>query len=263
MADELHVLAGAYALDALDGDELRDFEAHLATCAECRAEVAELREVAARLGSSEALAPPPRVRSAVLAQIAGTAQERPSAAPAPVDGATVASLDDARPDRGGGPTTADTSGRGGRPGRRILAIAAALVLIAGAVGAGVAISRLSDRADTAEDLAALVARPDAVTFKLEGADHPGINVVFSPEEGRAALLADGLERVPDDRTYELWAIRGGSPDKVALFNADPDGALRTTIDTDLGEPDALAVTVEPAGGSPAPTTDIILSTATG
>ena len=38
----IHELSAAYALDALDGDERREFEEHLTHCADCRQEVASL-----------------------------------------------------------------------------------------------------------------------------------------------------------------------------------------------------------------------------
>ena len=41
---DVHKLTGAYAMDALDELERARFEQHLATCEDCRAEVAELRE---------------------------------------------------------------------------------------------------------------------------------------------------------------------------------------------------------------------------
>src|SRR5262249_10945618 len=45
-------LAAPYALGALDSGERVDFERHLETCAECRAEVQAFREVAGRLAQS-------------------------------------------------------------------------------------------------------------------------------------------------------------------------------------------------------------------
>jgi len=41
-----HELSAAYALDALDGNELRAYEAHLAGCERCRDDVATFRETA-------------------------------------------------------------------------------------------------------------------------------------------------------------------------------------------------------------------------
>ena len=56
--EELQELLGAYSIDAVDPDEVALLEAHLAECPRCRAEVAELREVAALLGQSGSDAPP-------------------------------------------------------------------------------------------------------------------------------------------------------------------------------------------------------------
>ena len=57
MHEELQELLGAYALDAVDPDEAVLVENHLRECPRCRAEVAELREVAGLLGQSGSDAP--------------------------------------------------------------------------------------------------------------------------------------------------------------------------------------------------------------
>ena len=49
---EPHTLAGAYALDAIDGPDRARFERHLARCLACAAELRELREAAARLAAA-------------------------------------------------------------------------------------------------------------------------------------------------------------------------------------------------------------------
>ena len=71
---DLHKLTGAYAVDALDELERARFEQHLATCDDCRAEVAELRETAALLADTVATHPPASLRESVLA---GISQVRP------------------------------------------------------------------------------------------------------------------------------------------------------------------------------------------
>ena len=45
-------LLGAYALDAVDGDERVSLEEHLATCPRCQAELDSLHEVAGAMGNS-------------------------------------------------------------------------------------------------------------------------------------------------------------------------------------------------------------------
>ena len=60
-------LAGPYALDALDGDDLGAFERHLEGCADCRREVDELRQAAAALALAvEPVEPPPALRARIL-----------------------------------------------------------------------------------------------------------------------------------------------------------------------------------------------------
>jgi hypothetical protein len=58
---------GAYASGALEPQEAAEVEAHLATCAACRAEADQLGRAAAWLGAGQELAPPERLRGAVLA----------------------------------------------------------------------------------------------------------------------------------------------------------------------------------------------------
>ncbi|HYN67705.1 MAG TPA: zf-HC2 domain-containing protein, partial [Ornithinibacter sp.] len=70
MSPDLHHLSGAYAVDALDDAERASFEQHLALCADCRAEVAELSATAHSLASLAEATPPPSLRASVLSDIA-------------------------------------------------------------------------------------------------------------------------------------------------------------------------------------------------
>ena len=84
-------LLGAFALGAVDAEEAAQVRAHLATCAECQAEMAELWLAVDSLPSTiEPMEPPPalrdRIAAAVMAEAASPAPTPPilSAAPAPV-----------------------------------------------------------------------------------------------------------------------------------------------------------------------------------
>jgi anti-sigma-K factor RskA len=64
---ELHDLAAAYALNALDPEDRWTYERHLDTCERCRDEVARLRETASELAYvAEGPAPPPELRDRIL-----------------------------------------------------------------------------------------------------------------------------------------------------------------------------------------------------
>src|SRR5262249_27247548 len=71
---DIHTLAGAYALHAIDDLERARFDRHLAECPSCAAEVAELTAAMAALSAATAETPPPGLRAAVLARSAVTPQ---------------------------------------------------------------------------------------------------------------------------------------------------------------------------------------------
>src|SRR5712691_62912 len=81
LRDDLHVLTGSYALDALTESEREDFERHLQHCASCQAEVRGLRETAARLAMAKAVRPPARMERRVLAATYRTRQLPPLPGP--------------------------------------------------------------------------------------------------------------------------------------------------------------------------------------
>jgi anti-sigma-K factor RskA len=65
---EIHDLAAAYALDALDPEDRWTYERHLDTCDRCREEVAALRESAGELAyAAEEAEPPAELRDRILA----------------------------------------------------------------------------------------------------------------------------------------------------------------------------------------------------
>src|SRR6185437_9200888 len=78
-ADALHDLTAAYALDALDSEDARRYEAHLARCERCQGELASLSESASALAyATDAPAPPADLRSRILEQ---ARSERPNVVP--------------------------------------------------------------------------------------------------------------------------------------------------------------------------------------
>ena len=80
---EPHTLAGAYAMDALDGPDRARFEWHLERCEECTREVAGLHEATARLAGAAAVRPPDAVKELLLAETSRTRQLPPVTSGAP------------------------------------------------------------------------------------------------------------------------------------------------------------------------------------
>jgi hypothetical protein len=85
------------------------------------------------------------------------------------------------------------------------------------------------------------------------AGHATARALYSPQGG-LLLLADSLPPLPDHKCYQLWLIRRASPAIVSgglvTLQSDGKGILFAPPSADLAEVSGLAITDEPAGGSP-------------
>jgi anti-sigma-K factor RskA len=75
-------------------------------------------------------------------------------------------------------------------------------------------------------------------------------VIVSPG-GQATLFAS-VGHAPAGKTYEAWVIRGKVALPAGLFQGG--GTLKLTLTRPAKPGDVIAITVEPAGGTKAPTT---------
>lgn len=93
----------------------------------------------------------------------------------------------------------------------------------------------------------------------QGAPRAAARAFWSRAQG-LVLTATRLPDLPRGRTYQLWVLTAGAPVSAGLFKTDPDGGATAVFDTPVGlnTPTGLAVSVEPDGGVPAPTGDIVL-----
>ncbi|MFI5804095.1 anti-sigma factor domain-containing protein [Streptomyces sp. NPDC051561] len=235
---ELHTLTGAYALHALPEDERAAFERHLADCPSCTQEVAELASTTARLGRAMTETPPERMKAEVLRRIAVERQDPP--------------------------VTARQGRVRGRYGRAASRFTLAACLVAAAGFGGVAVWQHQEAQDArqqaeasqlqAEALAAVLAAPDAKATTGKVADGASATVVVSRSLNRAAFVAAGLPQPPAGKVYQLWFNDGGAMRAAGLLNpaARTDSVL---MDGPVGSASGMGITVEPAGGSPAPTSD--------
>ncbi|WP_410667907.1 anti-sigma factor domain-containing protein [Amycolatopsis sp. cmx-4-68] len=225
---DVHSLTGAYALHALTSDEQAAFERHLAECGACADEVAELRATAARLGAAAALAPRAALRTQVLAAIATNRQERPL-----VGDPVVTPLRRRRFTRVTG---------------AIASVAAAATLLVGGVALGNHVPPPPPTAQNAADT--IVTEPDAVTYR---ATTPGARAaaVASHGRGKVVITAQGLPALDRSRIYQVWLIGPRGPQSAGLLPGEAGAPLVADLPPDSNR---IAVTAEPAGGSPQPTT---------
>lgn len=254
-----------YLLSELRPEEQSEFEAELERSGESRRrELRALRETLGSLAlSPPPVSPPPELRGRILARIReGEGQDTP---------AGVTSLSEVRERR---------ARRWGQ-----IAAAAVLLLIAGSLAVWNARLRneLAGNRAMLESARVRIAALDSANRELAAADadlwmlaspqvraisllgteaQPGARarVFVDPLTGRALLFAYELPILPPDSVYQLWAIRAERPASAGTFTTSATGPARVEIaDPALIEgADALAVTVEPAPGQPAPTGSMVL-----
>lgn len=282
---EFAELSAGAALHALSPDEERRFRAALAVHPEWRRIAQEDADAAGALALPVVpVAPPEGIRSALLARIAETPQNgEPAPADArssiastgPADTSARASSDDGKALRRGGldtepamaPSSSSDAGAapdGGRRGLRLLfALAACIVLLVGIGMGAVALNGVFNKPASVVALEQIEDAADAqqASVSLEGG---GTAVAhWSASLGRAVLVTEDIATPADDETYELWFVRGGSAVSAGTFSVDGGDAI-AELHGEMKAGDAIAVTVEPSGGSPTgqPTSDPVIVIAT-
>lgn len=236
MNASLHTLVGAYALNALSADEHDEFEQHLATCSPCRAELAELQATTARLSDASWQTPPPEMKARLLDAIASTPQDRPL-------------------------IVTPTGSRWRRMGPALLATAAALALVVSLGAFFVERGRVADLERHQAAVASVLSAPD-VEEQAARLDNGGtVRVLFSPSLDQAVVAMHDLPPLDAAHSYQMWRIHRGGPDSEAVMSGEDAAGSVTRLLSGVDDKDAIAVTVEPAGGSAAPTTEPIVNIA--
>jgi anti-sigma-K factor RskA len=232
METGIHELTAGYALDALEPEQRRAYEAHLEGCERCREELAAFSQTTEALAvAASGPAPSAALRERILAA-AGQEQQ------------VVVPLES--------------------PRRRTVPVLAAAAAVAAVVALALglwAASLSSDLDGTRAALereraaAAVLADPAARTVALQ----EGQGRLVVDDDGRAVLVADGLGPAPAGKTYEMWVVsHGGAPQRAGLFPGEDDGRDVVRVDGTVEPGQVVLVTIEDAGGVDAPTTEPIL-----
>jgi hypothetical protein len=271
--ENVQAALAAEALDALDGEERQALHAHLAGCAECRAELESLREAASLLAHTAPHVPldparSDRIRARLLARAAADVRGGEAAAPVVV----VATLPETR-------VIPIASRR--RSALPAWLAAAASVLIAIGLGAyalslrgrvasleqeTAALSRDRGRLESTlaerEATLAALAGPEVRVITLASTQQrtPSGRMFWNPVRRRYTFFAYNLPQVRPGREYQLWLITPAGPVAAPTFRPGRDGAgsVEGAYDLPNEQIRAIAVTEEPAGGLPKPTGEVLI-----
>jgi anti-sigma-K factor RskA len=272
-----------FALGALDPEERQAFEAHLAECTRCQADLREMRRVTAAIDLSVTPeAPPPSLRARTLASATAQPQElRPGPATEPLRGAV-----------GRGPRS--STGVLDRPRTKAplpswvsmaIAASAALAVLAGlyafALQAQVNTLRemVADATDESErlredlldarrDAARLVqtidvlSAPDMKRVSLTGEDVAAgaTGEAFWSRAHGLVLNAQRLPALDPNRVYQLWVVSAGQVHSGGVFRVSAAGtaAYAAPLPPNVTTVDAFAVSLEPEPGVPVRTGPMVL-----
>ncbi|HEV2836156.1 MAG TPA: anti-sigma factor [Pyrinomonadaceae bacterium] len=237
--DDYKEMIPAHALSALDASDERALNEHLATCAECRRDVAEWEATAASLALSvKPMEPSPRVRERILTQIRSDK-----------------SVSNVVPFPGAQRNLWNSLGS--------LGSIAAIILFAALIISVVALWQQNRSLRQQNEFYQLLTEPGSRVAELAGtaeATSATAKLAYN-KNGRAILIANGLPRAPQGKQYQLWFIVGNKPPLPGKsFSPDDTGSSTTQdqVPETARNSAVFAVTLEPAGGVNSPTGAIYL-----
>jgi anti-sigma-K factor RskA len=228
-------LKHAYVLGALPEEERSEFERYLLANPDLQAEVEELSAVAGLLAlSPQEQEPAPELRRRIMDTV-----EAEAGHPRADRRSWLAGLREAM-------------------GLRDLALAAAAMLVIGLFSWSMLLQgEVRDLQGRVQGLQSQPQDPQMIALGGTGTKQ-GVRAELVTLEGdRAVLMAENMPPVPEGKTYQIWVIRGDTPQPSGLFEPKGD-SIAAVVETPVEGADAVAVTVEPEGGSKEPTTEPML-----
>ncbi|MEO8433847.1 MAG: anti-sigma factor [Pyrinomonadaceae bacterium] len=264
-------LLALQALDALEETDRPELTGHLSTCAECRAELDELRDLSGFLAYAATEAEPPvELRSRILESVRA---EKSST------GAAESSFE--RQPRSNVVSLTASPRRSFVQRFGAIAAAVAFIALLGSLyvlwnrnkALQTEIATLSEQARVQQQEAErqraameFLTGPEATRLELAGtpvARKAHAMLAFDRNTGHAMLMVEGLPAPPADKAYQLWFIAGGRPMPGKVFTIDSSGKamMSDEVPAEARQKAVFAVTLEPREGVRAPTGQMYLVSA--
>ena len=262
--EEFENAAALEAIGAASPEESAALRRHLAECAPCRGVMGEMSNAAAAFALSlDPVQPPPAVRARIMQELSAGTSRGPAADAVKEGGFTRWLL----------------------PLAAILAIAllgwSQMLLLGQREKVEQAELRARESAEQAERLAsekrtleeenqklnafmAAMSSSATRTISLGGqpmAPSASARVFLDPSARQAFVFFHDLPANPEDKSYQLWVIPAdGRPLGVGVFDVNQTGSASMVLQNlpVATEIKALAVTMEPKGGLPAPSGEMYL-----
>lgn len=237
--DSLQPRLAAYALGEVQSDP--ELAGHLSSCASCSRDLQQYLQVARVLPyTAPQVVPPPELRGRILAAATGKAAVSQTTKSGPLAGGMT---------------------RRRQPRRAWLAFGAACIALLGLLGWNVRLqsqlnvrdTQLARSRDSWQTMTALLNDPSVQSFALAGDAATGrFWVTSSGDVG--CLVVQGLPELAAGQVYQVWLREGDQPVGVATFVTQAGNAWTLIrAEQPIQQFQAIGITIEPQGGSPAPT----------
>lgn len=282
--EELRDLIPAYTIGATTQAETERVQALLPQCPEVAADLRETLALAQALTETvEPIAPPPSLRTKLLAQVAAEAAAQDNEIDTATRSDSSLHVLDATPTLPTAPT------RNNRIAWWLSAAAAALLIITnifwlsqwqalrGAIDATRAelvvandqletvnaeLETASDALESArereDEIRDFIRSPQLEIVRLQNAEQTQVvaTLLWDQATNTAQLNVNDLPPVVTGETYQVWLIGADGPTSAGLFQTDEEraGSLQFTATQALQTYNTIGISVEPSGGSAAPTT---------
>ncbi|MFW0774560.1 anti-sigma factor domain-containing protein [Paenarthrobacter nitroguajacolicus] len=242
-------LAEIYALDAVSDDERAMIDDYIKDAPEASEFLDRVREARETLAVSFAPdeAPPAGLFDNIMERITTNAATQPPAEPAapPVVSPAVDDLAAAKAKR-------EERTRAGGARRWIAGAAAAAAIALGGIGVGAYVSSQNDPVNQVLQ---------AQDVQKKSAPVPGggtATISASSARDSFVVLMDGVAPAPEGKVYQLWTLPKDGSAPVPQGTMDAETLSKPAVVKGLSSASSVAITVEPTGGSRAPTTDPVL-----
>lgn len=252
--DELSALLPAYALGASSPEEAARVRELMTRCPDAEQELAQYAHLTGMLAETVTpVTPPPSLRASLLAKVAAEGAPSPQTAPPPSPPAPAEKVI---------PFPAQAAPRRAFPWRIVAAAAVAIVVLSNvywAASLNAAQERLASLEQQQGDVVTLLSADGVQRLVLSSTtgEQALAVVLWSPDQETATLVTSQLPPLSDDLTYQLWLIGDAGPVSAGLFRTNDAQQVAYAFDTldGLTSYAAVGISVEPASGSTAPTTD--------
>lgn len=256
-------LFSGFALNALNQSERDEVLQHAANADTAGQELDSLQQTAAYLGlTAPEIQPPPRIKTNVMDAIR-TVEQIPTSV-AETQSEPYPTQARALPDPVNEPAQSMQNAR--KKSQKFFALAAGILLIAsGALGAMVwnlntqqqmntLVQAMKSERDT---MMQILSAPDMQSKSQTLDDGAIIRLSYSAESGAMAVSTHSMPELPEGKGYELWLISAEKATPAGMLNLS-NASATAMITGSMEGITHFGITVEPATGSPAPTTEPIL-----